>query len=228
MLLFPVGGITCRKIIKENQIMEYKIIDRQNWDRKIYFEHYLKNVPCTYSLTAKLDVTRLKHSGLKFYPAMLYYITKTVNAFEQFRTAFRDDGKLVIYNEMSPSYTVFHKDSLTFSNLWTEYSENINEFCRRYEKDFETFGTIKNFYAKPDPPENLFTVSMIPWISFDGFNLNTGNFNYLLPIFTVGKYQLTDGKYIVPFAVQVHHAVCDGYHVCCFINKLQENISSKL
>lgn len=33
--------------------MEYKVIDRNNWQRKEYFEHYLKEVPCTYSITTK-------------------------------------------------------------------------------------------------------------------------------------------------------------------------------
>ena len=36
--------------------------------------------------------------------------------------------------------------------------------------------------AKPNMPENAFTVSMIPWTSFDGFNLNVKSFDYLIPI----------------------------------------------
>ena len=91
--------------------MEYRVIDRNNWQRKEYFEHYLKEVPCTYSITTKLDITAIKKQRLKLYPTMLYYITKTVNRYEQFRTAFRTDGTLVIYNEMLPCYTVFHQDT---------------------------------------------------------------------------------------------------------------------
>ena len=40
--------------------MEYRVIDRNNWQRKEYFEHYLKEVPCTYSITTKLDITAIK------------------------------------------------------------------------------------------------------------------------------------------------------------------------
>ena len=43
----------------------------------------------------------------------------------------------------------------------------------------------------------------------------------LLPIFTMGKYFERDGKRLLPLAIQVHHAVCDGYHVGVFVEKLQ-------
>lgn len=31
--------------------MLFEIIDRKTWDRKEYFEHYLTNVSCTYSMS---------------------------------------------------------------------------------------------------------------------------------------------------------------------------------
>ncbi len=88
------------------------------------------------------------------------------------------------------------------------------------------FGKREIMMAKPNMPENAFTVSMIPWTSFDGFNLNVKSFDYLIPIFTIGKYKEENKQYTIPFSVQVHHAVCDGYHASCFINDLQETISS--
>lgn len=206
--------------------MEYRVIDRNNWQRKEYFEHYLKEVPCTYSITTKLDITAIKKQRLKLYPTMLYCITKIVNRYEQFRTAFRTDGTLVIYNEMLPCYTVFHQDTKTFSNIWTEFSDDYDTFCKRYNEDVLQFGTREAMMAKPNMPENAFTVSMIPWTSFDGFNLNVKSFDYLIPIFTIGKYKEENEQYTIPFSVQVHHAVCDGYHAGCFINDLQDAISS--
>lgn len=44
-------------------------------------------------------------------------------------------------------------------------------------------------FGKPDVPDNCFTVSMIPWVSFEGFNLNLQKgYDYLLLIFTMRKY----------------------------------------
>lgn len=204
--------------------MNYTIIDRDTWKRREYFEHYLKAVPCTYSMTVRLNITRLKQQGLKLYPTMLYLLTRTVNQYEQFRTSFRENGDLVTYSDMHPSYTIFHKDTETFSCIWTEYSSDYNAFCRSYEQDMLSYGTVEAFNAKPDTPENCFDVSMIPWASFESFHLHTQGFTHLLPIFTMGKYCEENGEYYLPLALQVHHAVCDGFHACRFINTLQEEI----
>lgn len=74
-------------------------------------------------------------------------------------------------------------------------------------------------------PPNVFTISSIPWVSFTGFNLNLPKAtDYLLPIFTTGKYFQENGKTWLPIAIQVHHAVCDGYHLSRFVNELQKSI----
>ena len=125
---------------------------------------------------------------------------------------------------MEPCYTVFHKETKTFSNIWTSFSDDYEMFCRLYEEDVEHYGSIERFMAKPDLPENSFTVSMLPWTTFDAFNLNVSDFRYLPPIFTIGKFVEDNGRFYLPLAVQVHHAVCDGFHVCCFINDLQSQI----
>ena len=111
--------------------MAFKIIDRENWSRKEYFEHYLTNVPCTYSMTVKLNITRIRERKIKVYPAMLFYLTTIVNRHCEFRTSFNENNELGIYSEMIPCYTVFHKDTETFSNLWTVCTSNIEEFVVR-------------------------------------------------------------------------------------------------
>ena len=50
--------------------MAFKIIDRENWSRKEYFEHYFSNVPCTYSMTTKLDITKIIKSKIIHYAQM--------------------------------------------------------------------------------------------------------------------------------------------------------------
>ena len=76
--------------------MEFEIIDKEKWGRKEYFEHYFSNIPCTYSITVKLDITRIKERKQKLYPTMLYYITSIVNKHSEFRTAINECGELGI------------------------------------------------------------------------------------------------------------------------------------
>ncbi len=204
--------------------MNYTIIDKETWPRREFFEHYTSAVPCTYSITLKLDITNILDKGLRFYPTILYLLTQTVNEHEQFRMAFRENGELVMYSNMEPCYTIFHKETETFSNIWSSYSPDYNVFLNNYDEDMRKYGSIETFSAKPDTPENSFTVSMLPWATFEGFNLNITNFNYLIPIFTMGKYYQDNSRFYMPIAIQVHHGVCDGFHVCSFINNLQQKI----
>ena len=203
--------------------MAFQIIDRTCWEREPYFQHYHQQVPCSYSLTASLDVTRLREGGVKLYPALLYLLTAQVNEQPQFRTAFNREGSLGIYQEMCPSYTVFHPEGENFSNLWTPWDPDYGTFLAAYLEDRERFGSEPGFFPKPGQPDNVFTVSMVPWISFEGFHLNLPKGNdYLLPIFTAGKIRREGGRQLLPLAIQVHHAVCDGFHVARFLEGLQE------
>ena len=96
-----------------------------------------------------------------------------------------------------------------------------------YENDIMQYGNIKSMDAKPNAPDNSFPVSMIPWTTFEGFNLNLQNgYDYLKPIFTMGKYYEENQRIILPLSIQVHHAVCDRFHICRFINELQEMIKN--
>lgn len=207
----------------------FKKIDKECWTRKEYFEHYFSNVPCTYSITVKLDITRIKERKQKLYPTMLYYLTTVVNRHAAFRTAINENGELGVYGEMLPCYTVFHKDTETFSNLWTAYTPNLEDFCAAYEDDMLRYGKQPGMIGKPAIPANSFTVSMLPWATFEGFNLNLQKgYDYLKPIFTMGKYYRKKERILLPLAIQVHHAVCDGFHVCRFINELQALINNEL
>ena len=71
-------------------------------------------------------------------------------------------------------------------------------------------------------PENCIDVSMIPWVSFESFQLNLQKgYGYLLPIFTMGQFYQEGDKTLLPFAMQVHHGVCDGFHASRSVRELQ-------
>ena len=177
-------------------------------------------------MTVKLDITPILQTGHKLYPAMLYCLSKTVNLHAEFRMDFDANGQLGYYNRIYPCYTVFHKDTHTFSTLWTEYADDYAVFYQRYQQDMARYGNVKRMQAKPSTPANTFPVSMIPWESFDGFNLNLQKgYQYLLPIFTMGKYT-TGRRNEMPLSIQVHHAVCDGFHVCRFLSDLRDAIEA--
>ena len=202
--------------------MAFQLIDLENWDRKEFYEHFIKEVVCTYSITVNLDITGLKHERL--YPAMIWLLTGTVNEMPEFRTSLTKEG-LGIYDSMHPMYTVFNQEQKNFSGIWSCYAENYSEFLNNYESDVAKYSKSTRYTPKAGTPENAFNISMLPWVEFTSCNINVyDDGKFLLPIFTMGKFFERDGKRFLPLAIQVHHAVCDGYHVGVFVEKLQEKI----
>lgn len=202
----------------QERIPHFQSVDLATWPRQPYFDHYFNAVRCSYSVTANIDVSKLlercKEKGVKFYPAMIYCISAAVNRLPEMRVCFGDNGMLGIWDFMTPCYAVFHKESKTFSNLWTPYCEDFHSFHGQFLADANDYGNDQAFFPKPGMPGNCFTISSLPWIDFTGFNINVfGDGKYLQPIFTLGQYSREGDRTNVPLAVQVHHAVCDGYHV---------------
>ena len=204
--------------------MAFQLIDLENWDRREFYEHFINEVVCTYSITVNLDITHLKDTQL--YPAMIWLLTKTVNEMPEFRTSLSEKG-LGIYDSMHPMYTVFNKENKNFSGIWSYYSENYSAFLQNYMADVSKYSTSTRYAPKDGTPENSFNISMVPWLEFTSVNINVfDDGKFLLPIFTMGKFFDRDGKRLLPLSIQVHHAVCDGYHVGVFVEKLQTSIDA--
>ena len=206
----------------------FHIIDPDTWERKLYFDYYYYQIKSKYNLNATIDITSLirykEEKRLKFFPCMLYIIMRAVNGNKEFRMGFNEQGELGYWEEVAPSYTLFHDESKTFTDIWSEYSEDFAAFYRTVREDMEKYrevtGVIK---ARPGQPAGFCPVSSLPWLSYTGFAQDTYSESTLLfPLIKFGKYFLQDGKIQLPFSVFVHHAVADGYHTCKLINDIQE------
>ncbi|QKS72819.1 type A chloramphenicol O-acetyltransferase [Paenalkalicoccus suaedae] len=205
--------------------MTFIRINKKEWDRKEYFDHYL-NQQTTFSMTSNIDITKLlvelKKRHLKIYPAFIYLVSKVANSHKEFRMAMDSNGEVGYWGEVYPSYTIFDQEAHTFSSIWTKGLHDFALFHSSYEKDVDLYKNTGKLFPKTPVPENTIPISMIPWSSFTGFHLSVNNGgNYLSPIITSGKFSQLNGRTILPVSVQVHHAVCDGYHASLFINELQ-------
>ena len=123
-----------------------------------------------------------------------------------------------------PSYTLFHPNTKTFTDIWSEYSEDFDTFYQTIVADIEAYrnvtGVIK---ARPGQPANFCPVSCLPWLSYTAFAQDTYTESKLLfPLIKFGKYFEADGRIQIPVSVFVSHAVADGYHTCKLINDMQE------
>ncbi|EAK0823807.1 type A chloramphenicol O-acetyltransferase [Campylobacter lari] len=153
----------------------FKVIDLEKYKRKDHFEFYTQNIPCSFEITVKLDISSfyyfIKNNNYEFYPCFIHTISKSINAFDNFKFSLDQNKQLICYDIIHPSYTIFHKDSKTFSVLWTFYKENLNDFLSLYEEDKQLIKNDKSMFLK-EPIDNLFNISAIPWVAFENFSLH--------------------------------------------------------
>lgn len=204
-------------------------INFDTWERKEHFHYYMNFIKTNYNLTAELDITNLlektKEKNLKFFPTMLYCITKGVNQNKEFRMDYDNDGNLGYWDFVVPSYTIFHEDDKTFSDIWSEYSNDFKIFYKNVIDDIEKYKDIKGIKTKPGRGNNFCPISSLPWLSFTGCADDTFTESKMLfPVITFGKYFRKDSKTLIPISIFVNHAVADGYHTCKLINDIQNII----
>ena len=209
--------------------MKYEIINLDTWNRGNLFKFYIEKMRMVMSLTVDMDITPLlqfsKKSRLKFYPVMLWCVSKIVNAHDEFKYSWDMDGNLIKWDFISPSYADFHKEDGNFTKLVTEFSDDLNEFHDRFLKDREKYKDVRAI-AENQPP-NFFDVSCLPWVRYKHFDVHVfDEGKFLAPVITWGKYEAENGKLVMPLTMNIHHAVVDGFHLSRFFNEIQEFIHS--
>ena len=209
--------------------MTFTPFDPASWPRREHFAYFARMAPTGYSLTVQLDVTRLcealRARGLRFYPAYLWAVTRSLNRQPEFKTALRD-GQPGYYDTLTPLYAVFHEDDHTFSLMWTPYDEDFRAFYAHHMDNLTRFGGQHGLLAQPrtPPPENAYTVSCLPWVSFSHFAVHSYDKPYYFPSVEAGQFVRQDGRTLLPLSVTCHHAATDGWHVQRFLKELQADM----
>ena len=212
-------------------MMEYRKMDLETWPRREHYAYYTERLKVEFNLTASVDVKQLLDfchtNGYKFYPALIWLVTKVLNQIENFRM-FRDrEGNLCVWNSLVPNYTIFHDDDKTFSDCWSEFDA---DFARGYQNivtDMEECKNKKGIKVKAGQPGNFYCISAMPWVSFSGYGSRVTNGEpAFFPIITIGKYEKGPETVMMPINLTIAHAVCDGYHAARFFETLQNEINA--
>lgn len=205
--------------------MNYSLIDLNTWKRGSLFKFYIDNMRIVMSLTVDIDVAPLlmytRKNKLKFYPAMIWVVSKVINSHDEFKYGWDCNGDLIRWDYISPFYAVFNHEDESFTKFVTEYTNNLLDFCKRVADDQRRYknerAIIKN------QPQNFFDVSCLPWVRYKHFDVHVfDEGKFLAPVVTWGKYeQGSDNKVLMPLTMNIHHAVADGFHLSRFFNEVQ-------
>ncbi len=104
--------------------VNYTEINLNDWDRGKLFSFYIDNLRNVMSMTVDIDVTGLltyvKAHGLKFYPAMMWVVSKVINDHDEFKYGWSNNGTLIRWEYLFPYYADFHSEDESFVKLVTE------------------------------------------------------------------------------------------------------------
>lgn len=209
--------------------MNYSIIDLNTWERGSLFKFYIDNMRIVMSLTADIDVAPLlayaRKNNLKFYSAMIWVVSRVINSHDEFKYGWSNEGDLIRWDYISPSYTVFNQEDESFTKFVTEYTDNLLDFCKR-TVDNQRKNKCEHAIIK-DQPQNFFDVSCLPWIRYKHFDVHVfDDGKFLAPVVTWGKYEAENNKVLMPLTMNIHHAVADGFHLSRFFYEVQALIDS--
>lgn len=210
--------------------MDYKIIDKENYYRKGVFRHFSEDCKCSTSITARIDVTRLKEysdeKGTKFYINFLYILSKVLNSREDYRMGYLwQTDELICFDKINPTQYIFHEDTETCTPVYTVYHENYEAFYQGAVKDIEQAKRTREYGLDTENHPNWFDASFVSWLSYDSLNVELPDgYLYFQPIINWGKYREENGMLSMPVTVRLNHAIADGYLVAKVYKLLEKEI----
>ena len=150
----------------------------------------------------------------------LFLSVKAANVIEEFRYRIEEDS-VFIYDLIHPFSTVFNDDK-TFSFCEFDYIDSYKEFSKHSKMSIEETKRRKGLFPKKERFD-VIHYTTIPWISITSIsharNYSTGD---SIPKFVLGKFFKDGNKILLPFSVEVNHALVDGYHVGLFFDRFEE------
>jgi chloramphenicol O-acetyltransferase type A len=204
-----------------------KYIDLEEWKRKEHFEFFYRMDYPQFNICMNLDIkkylTFTKGRGISFYYAMIYAVTDVVNQMDDFKYRIRD-GKVVLHDKIHPSFTYMddaHNNEL-FKLITVDFTDDIVDFEKMAK---EASQTQKDYFGldKLVGRDDLIYITCIPWVSFTHISHTiTINRNDSVPKISWGKYYADGDKVLLPFSVQVNHALIDGFQIGQLVERLQK------
>jgi len=203
-----------------------KQIDLENWKRKEHFNFFYQADYPQYNICMNINATKflafVKNNKLSFYYSMIYAVTRIANEMDDFRYRIRD-GKVFLHDTVHPSFTDMNENEEDpFKLVTVDYKDDLFEFIQQ-AKEISTNQHQFIDFSVLEGRDDFLYITCIPWISFTHishtFSLNR---NDSVPRITWGKYFREGEKVMLPFSVQVHHALIDGYMVGKYVEKLQK------
>ncbi|MGR7814114.1 CatA-like O-acetyltransferase [Lacinutrix undariae] len=199
------------------------VLDINTWNRKQHFEHFMTLKDPFFGVTIPFNVTKAyqfsKDNKISFFTTYLHACMKAINGIENLKYRILD-GKVVHYDVIHASPTLLRDDE-TFGFSFVDYSANFNEFSLNLNAEKERVKFTTDLFP-PKNELNCVHCSALPWTDFSGHKEPVSGIEDSIPKLAFGKTKIVDNEMIMNVAINVNHALVDGYHVGQFSELFQK------
>ena len=198
-------------------------LDVNKWARRDQFEFFRGFDKPYFNVCVQLDITELlallrKRPGSSVSLAYHYLALRIANEVEPFRYRLRD-GKVLVHDVIHGATTVLLSNE-SFAFAYFDYTSDY----RKFTADAQSVITEvkREGIFKDSPSDDLIHFTTLPWVSFTSFShaRNWGQEDSV-PKITFGKFTNEGKRVLMPFSVEVHHALMDGLHVGRYLTSLE-------
>lgn len=202
-------------------------LDIDSWSRKELFYHFRTLADPTFSVVVNVDVTKSyrysKEFNQSFFARYLHACMKAINSIENFKYRLENDN-VAVYDIINASATIARNDN-TFGFSYINFSEKLSVFNSNFLEEKARILNSTNLFPPKYSP-NCIHCSALPWLHFTAHKEPfSGNKNDSVPQLSFGKVKQENKQLIMPVALNVNHALIDGYHVGQFFDKFQEELN---
>lgn len=199
-------------------------VDISSWKRREHYNFFRTFDQPFFGITKRINCTEA-YRYCKSYniPFLSYYLHKSLSAANHI-TEFRyriEDEQVVEYGRIAGSITVMRRDE-TFGFAYFNYYPDFRTFTEEATAQIRSEKIASGLNLRPHT-NDLIHFSILPEIEFSSMQhaqMLKGNDS--VPKIVFGQLIFNEGKVLLPVAVHVHHALCDGLHVSKFFKEYEK------
>ena len=200
-------------------------LDVSGWARRELFEYFVGFDKPYFNICTQLDVTNLlallrDRSDVSVSLTYQYFALRAANEIEAFRYRLRE-GKVFIHDVIHGGTTVM-MPSENFTLAYFDYDANFETFITGAQRAVNEVLAGDGAF-RPNPSDDRIHFTALPWVSFTSFShaRNWGREDSI-PKIAFGKFVTENQRTLLPFSVEVHHALMDGLHVGRYVSRLEK------
>ncbi|MGH9879940.1 MAG: CatA-like O-acetyltransferase [Pyrinomonadaceae bacterium] len=201
-------------------------LDVANWARRDVFEFFRGFDKPYFNICTRLDITNLlaqlrRRSNTSVSLAYHYFALRTANEVEPFRYRLRA-GKVLVHDVIHGGTTVLLPNE-SFTLAYFDYHKDFGEFIHEAQRAVDEALLGDGAFRPRDTDDARVHFTTLPWLSFTSFS-HARNWRRedSVPKIAFGKFTVENERTLLPFSVEVHHALVDGVHVGQYLQRLEE------